>query len=80
MCLARLALKAVFLIRVVVVDAVMATRVSSTTSHMFRMSKLISPIAKTRGVEGRGRIRNLQHKKETLNRQDESIDVQEKES
>lgn len=62
MCLARLALKAVFLTRVVVVDAVMATRASSTMSHMFRMSKLISPIAKTKGVEGCGRIRNLQHK------------------
>lgn len=51
MCLACLALKAVFLIRVVVVDAVMATRASSTMFQTFRMSELISPIAKTRGVE-----------------------------
>jgi hypothetical protein len=59
MCLACLTLKAVFLIREVVVDAVMATRAGSTMFHMFRMSGLISPIAKTRGC---GRIRNLQHK------------------
>ena len=52
MCLACLALKAVFLIREVVVDAVMATRASSTIFHMFRMSDLISPIAKTRGAKG----------------------------
>ena len=62
MCLACLALKAVFLIREVVVDAMMATRASSTMFHTFRMSELISPIAKTRGVEKCGRIRNLQHK------------------
>jgi len=61
MRLARLALKAVFLIREVVVDAVMATRASSTF-HIFRMSELISPIAKSRGVEGCSSIRNLQHK------------------
>ena len=60
MRLARLALKAVFLIREVVVDAVMATRASSTF-HIFRMSELISPIAR-KGVEGCGRFRNLQHK------------------
>jgi hypothetical protein len=52
MCLARLALKAVCLTREVVVDAVMATRASSTMFHTFRMSELISPIAKTRGLKG----------------------------
>ena len=62
MCLARLALKAVCLIRVVVVDAVMTTRASSTMFHTFRVSELISPIAKTRRVEGCGHIRNWQHK------------------
>ena len=73
MCLARLALKTVFLTRVVVVDAVMATRASSTMFHAFRVSKLISPITKTRGSKGAVVL-------EMLNRQDESINVQEKES
>ena len=73
MCLACLTLKAVFLIREVVIDAVMATRASSTMFHAFRVSKLISPITKTRRSKDAVVL-------EMLNRQDESIDVQEKES